>query len=205
MGRAIHLAHAAPAEELAEPVAAHLPRPGHLLAQPGDDVRDHDRGAEHEKVGVVHEQGVVQRAESESPVRPAISMPTVSIEAASKPATSIFQGGAGTIAAVMRMIGPIQVIIGVATSGLGVRPGPVDQDAQREGHRHHVDEREVGHERRSAVAGPEVGVQRQREHDARGGDGVEAPGSRRRAPAPRARAFRPPAAGAVEWSRAPRR
>ena len=35
-----------------------------------------------------------------------------SIEAARNAATSIFRGSAGTIAAVMRMTGPIQLIIG---------------------------------------------------------------------------------------------
>ena len=38
------------------------------------------------------------------------------MDAARKPATAIFQGGAGTMAANIRMTGPIQVIIGSSGS-----------------------------------------------------------------------------------------
>jgi hypothetical protein len=44
-------------------------------------------------------------------------MPIVSMDAAISPATSIFQGRTGTIPAVMRMIGPLQVIIGSTDVG----------------------------------------------------------------------------------------
>jgi len=42
----------------------------------------------------------------------ATSIPTESMDAARKAATAILRGSAGMIAAVMRMTGPIQVIIG---------------------------------------------------------------------------------------------
>ena len=42
-------------------------------------------------------------------------MPIGSMDAARKAATAIFHGSAGTIAAVMMMTGPIQVIIGRAS------------------------------------------------------------------------------------------
>jgi hypothetical protein len=50
-------------------------------------------------------------------------MPIESIEAASSPAMSIFAGGAGTIAANMRIIGPTQVIMGTGWSDSAM-PGP---------------------------------------------------------------------------------
>jgi hypothetical protein len=57
------------------------------------------------------------------PAAPHITMPSESIEAASRPAASIFAGGAGTIAANIRIIGPTQVIIGTASSVSAI-PGP---------------------------------------------------------------------------------
>ena len=44
-------------------------------------------------------------------------MPMVSMEAATSPASSILRGGTGTIPAVIRMMGPLQVIIGSTAVG----------------------------------------------------------------------------------------
>ena len=63
VARPVDLAHAAPAQHLAEPVAPHLALAAHLLAQPRHHGGDHHRRAEHEVVGVVHEEGIAQRAE----------------------------------------------------------------------------------------------------------------------------------------------
>ncbi len=45
-------------------------------------------------------------------------MPIESIEAATSPATSIRRGFTGTMPAVIRMIGPVQVIIGWTSIGV---------------------------------------------------------------------------------------
>ena len=56
--RLVDLAHPAAAEQLSKLVAAHLPRLRDLLAERGDDVRDDDRDADEEVVGIVHQQRV---------------------------------------------------------------------------------------------------------------------------------------------------
>jgi hypothetical protein len=45
-------------------------------------------------------------------------MPSGSIEAATIPASSSFQGDAGTSAANIRITGPVQVIIGLVSAGV---------------------------------------------------------------------------------------
>ena len=56
VGGPVDLAHAAAAEQLAQPVAAQLPLPAHLLPEPGHHAGDHHRDAHQQVVGVVHQQ-----------------------------------------------------------------------------------------------------------------------------------------------------
>ena len=57
------------------------------------------------------------------PASPETHIPTGSIDAVMKPATSIFLGATGTIAANMSITGPIQLIIGFSfqSSGIGLQ------------------------------------------------------------------------------------
>ena len=67
MGGLVDLPHPAAPQSLTELVAAHLSRPGHLLAQRRDHVRDHDRHADQEEIGIVHQQRVGRRVEVPGP------------------------------------------------------------------------------------------------------------------------------------------
>ena len=120
MAGPVDLSHAATPHQLTELVAAHLARPGHLLAERRHHVRDHDRDADQEEVGIVHQQRVDRESKSQVPRARAISMLTGFIDTAMRPAASVFAGVLGTIAANIRTTAPTHEISGVmARTGMG--------------------------------------------------------------------------------------
>ena len=70
VGGRVDLAHAAAPEQLSQPVAPQLPRAGDLLPQPGHHVRDDDRHAEQQIIGVMHDEPIRQRPERVVPGKP---------------------------------------------------------------------------------------------------------------------------------------
>jgi hypothetical protein len=69
------------------------------MAQPSDHLRDHHRNADHDVVGIVHHEVRGSRDRNPRPARLAITMARGFMDAAMSPATKVFPGGLGMIAA----------------------------------------------------------------------------------------------------------
>ena len=99
------------------------------------------------------------------------------MDAARRPASSIFQGAAGTMAANIRMTGPDPGDHRARVKDAKGDRHHVHHEPDRKRHRHQVHEGQIGDEERIGIAAAEIEEEREGDRDAPGGDDVGLPES----------------------------